>query len=134
MKLFGTLAALITIPLSVFGTPISISNGTNAVVGEAAADPFITKVAVAEAIRNRGTLRGVYGFRASHNKREPRWVWAEARAAWIQSIHTNLTHGARFFGNLQDVRKGTFLGMTLTCIMPGRSTDGHDSTYFFRDH
>jgi len=100
-----------------------------AIVGEAAGQPFAVKLAVAEAIRHRGTLQGVYGLNAAHNATEPARVWKDARRAWAQSAHTDITHGATHFGNLQDVRKGTFTGLQLTCIVGS----GKDATYFFRN-
>lgn len=36
----------------------------------------------ANALRNRGTLRGVYGLHAKHLSTEPQWVFDRARRAW----------------------------------------------------
>ena len=83
------------------------------IVGEAAGLPFKDKMAVACAIRNRGTLQGVYGVNARHNATEPQWVWRDAERAWRESVRHDITHGATHFGNLDDVRKGTFRGMIL---------------------
>jgi len=100
----------------------------DAIVGEAAGAPYIVKQGVAEALRNRGTLHGVYGLHAAHNAGEPGWVWRDARRAWTESTTTNLVHGATHFGNLDDVRKGTFAGMTLTAVLG----TGRNDTYFFK--
>lgn len=36
--------------------------GTRAIIGEAAGEPFTTKLAIASALRNRDSLAGVRGF------------------------------------------------------------------------
>ena len=58
--------------------------------------------ALAEAIRNRGTLKGVYGKSAVN--RDPAWVQRKceglARKAWKASEHTNLTKGATHWENV----------------------------------
>jgi len=97
-------------------------------VGEAAGQPYAVKLAVGEAIRNRATLRGVYGFHAAHNQFEPAWVWRDARRAWTESAGTNVVKGATHFGSAADVAKGTFKGMKLTVVIG----TGRDATYFFR--
>lgn len=63
-----------------------------AIMGEARGETLLGKTAVAEALRNRGHLRGVYGLKASFN--EPEWVWEQARKAWQESSKTNLVKGA----------------------------------------
>jgi hypothetical protein len=107
---------------------ISDSDATNAIVGEAAGAPYVVKLGIADALRNRKTLHGVYGFRAAHNAHEPRWAWRDARRAWQQSARVHLTHGATNFGNRHDVQIGTFAGMTLTVVLG----TGQNTTYFFK--
>ena len=101
---------------------------TNAIVGEAAGSPYVVKLGVAEAIRHRGTLRGVYGFNSPVTRKSSPKVWAEARSAWLSSAKTDITHGATHFGNADDVRKGTFAGMKLLCVLG----TGKATTYFFK--
>jgi hypothetical protein len=108
--------------------PISESDAVRAIVGEAAGQPYIVKLGVAEAIHNRGTLAGVYGLTAAHNRTEPAWVWRDGRRAWEQSKNTRITQGATHFGNRADVLKGTFRGLRFVC----RLGDGKNATYFFR--
>jgi hypothetical protein len=114
--------------LRLSAAPISNSDAVRAIVGEAAGQPYIVKLAVAEAIHNRGTLCGVYGLNAAHNRTEPAWVWRDGRRAWAQSKTTAITHGATHFGNRSDVLKGTFTGLKLTCVLG----TGRDATYFFK--
>jgi len=99
-----------------------------AIVGEAAGDGFTVQLGVACAIRNRGTLHGVYGVNAAHNASEPDWVWEAAARAWRESAQHDITGGATHFGSRDDVRKGTFKGLTLTVVL---GTDTH-ATYFFK--
>lgn len=73
---------------------IDEKQAVRAIVGEAAGEPYVGKVALAEAIRNRGTLKGVYGLNGKHVDKEPSWVWRDARRAWEESAKTNLVKGA----------------------------------------
>ena len=79
------------------------SCATNAIVGEAAGAPYAVKLAVAAALRNRGTLRGVYGFKSKVTRNSAPAVWSEARRAWRESARTDVTHGATHFGSASDV-------------------------------
>lgn len=65
-----------------------------AIVGEAEGESYVGKVAIAEAIRNRGTLKGVYGVNSLRLAKSPKWVWKDAEKAWRESAHTNLVNGA----------------------------------------
>ena len=107
---------------------VSAPDAADAIVGEAAGQPYAVKLAVGEAIHNRGTLRGVYGYHAAHNQFEPSWVWRDARRAWTESAKTNLVKGATHFGSAADVAKGTFKGMKLMVVVG----TGRHATYFFR--
>ena len=82
---------------------IAEADGVQAVMGEARGEPYLGKVAIAEALRNRGTLNGVYGFKARFQ--EPERVWGDARRAWREGEQSNLTHGATVWGNRSDVEK-----------------------------
>jgi hypothetical protein len=72
--------------------------GTRAIIGEAAGEPFTTKLAIASALRNRDSLAGVRGF---SNVRmidaQPGRVWADARRAWGMSATNDIVNGATFF-------------------------------------
>ena len=52
----------------------------------------------------------------------------DADRAWRESALKDITNGANHFGNADDVRKGTFKGMTPTVILG----TGKDATYFFK--
>ena len=107
---------------------IPSASATNAIVGEAAGAPYAVKLAVAAALRNRGHLRGVYGFQSAVTRTSPPNVWAEAARAWTESARRDVTHGATHFGNAQDVAKGTFTGLKLTCTVG----TGANKTFFFK--
>lgn len=111
-----------------WSAPISALPEIRAIVGEAAGQPYKVKLAVAAAIRNRGHLRGVYGLNARHNASEPERVWRDAARAWKESATSDITRGATHFGCAEDVRKGAFTGLQLTCIVGA----GRDATYFYR--
>ena len=110
------------------GAVVRGPDAVSAIVGEAAGSPYLVKLGVAAAIRNRNSLRGVYGLNARHNATEPAWVWADARRAWSQSATNDPTHGAVNFGCKADVDKGTFAGQHLTAVL-GR---GRTATYYFK--
>jgi len=78
------------------------SQAIRAIIGEASSEGKIGMTAVAEAIRNRGHLGGVYGLKAKHVDREPEWVWNLARKAWEDSAKTNLVKGADHWENTED--------------------------------
>lgn len=65
-----------------------------AIIGEASGEGYNGMLAVACAIRNRGTLKGVYGLNAKHINKQPRWIWDLAYKAWIESIKNDITNGA----------------------------------------
>lgn len=70
-----------------------------AIMGEASNQGYEGMVAVGEAIRNRGTLKGVYGVKAKHIYKEPAWVWNQAEKAWRESAGSNLVKGADHWEN-----------------------------------
>ena len=118
---------------------LSATDARNAIVGEAAAAPYIVKLGIADALHNRAAtmrhpLAGVYGYHAAHNAGESRATWTEAARAWRESLTRHVANGADHFGNADDVRKGTFLGMKLVAVL-GLNADGTPSkhtTYFFK--
>lgn len=128
MKRLWLLTSTCCLLPSAWAAPLTNANATNAIVGEAAGAPYLVKLGVAAAIRNRHSLRGVYGFNAAHNASEPARVWSEAAQAWRQSATVDVTHGANHFGNAEDVAKGTFRGLHLVAVLG----TGKHTTYFFK--
>lgn len=72
-----------------------------AIIGEASAEGYEGMLAVACAIRNRGTLKGVYGLKAKHVDRQPQWVWRMASKAWEESGTRDITQGATHWHNVE---------------------------------
>ncbi len=70
-----------------------------AIMGEACNQGYQGMLAVACAIRNRDTLQGVYGVKAKHIYKEPKWVWDLARKAWNESSKKDITNGATHWEN-----------------------------------
>lgn len=66
-----------------------------AIVGEASGEGYQGMLAVACALKNRGSLEGVYGVNAPHLNSEPPWVWKMARKAYFVSLTgIDITDGA----------------------------------------
>ena len=70
----------------------------NALIGEAGNQSDQAMLAVACALRNRGSLRGVYGVNNPVvNHASPR-LRARAAAAWLRSAQRDIVAGCRYFG------------------------------------
>ncbi len=65
---------------------------------------MLGKIAIAEVIRNKGNLRGVYGINSPRVRLASLAVRKESELAWAKK-GTNLTRGATVWGNADDVRK-----------------------------
>ena len=72
-----------------------------AIIGESSNQGKIGMLKVASAIRNRGTLKGVYGLKAKHVDKEPQWVWDMAREAWQVSLYKDYSNGATHWENIK---------------------------------
>lgn len=93
---------------------VSRADGIRAIVGEAANQPakygdqvgFDGMTAVGEVIRRRGSVRGLYGYKAMETRKESEAVWAMAGKAWDRSASSTLTYdeysgkGATLFENI----------------------------------
>ena len=104
--------------------PLPEAKAVRAILGEAGGTGFKGMLAVACALRHRGTFSGVYGLSNPVVDRQPAWAWKLARRAWLASQTLDTVAGANFWGNKDDVKKGTFVGMTFTVAVGGN--------YFFR--
>jgi hypothetical protein len=84
--------------ISLTATAMDSIVGTRAIIGEAAGEPFATKLAIASALRNRDSLDGVRGFSNSRMiDVQPAYVWADAHRAWAMSATNDIVNGATFF-------------------------------------
>jgi hypothetical protein len=88
-------------------SPLNANSAVNdnlavrAIIGEAGNQGEKGMLAVACAIRNRGTLKGVYGVNAKHIYKEPQWVWALAKKVWLESATKDITNGATHWENIK---------------------------------
>ena len=84
-----------------YADSIDQSSAVRAIIGEASNQGYTGMLAVSCAIRNRGTLKGVYGLNAAHVSNEPQWVYDLALKAWLQSESTDITGGATHWENVK---------------------------------
>jgi hypothetical protein len=74
-----------------------------AIVGEGANQSDAALLAIASAIRNRGTLHGVYGLNSPVTRTASRNLWTRAERAWWQAKSgVDTAAGCKFFGNPAD--------------------------------
>lgn len=97
------------------------TNCVRAIIGEYAVNDYKGLKLIAHAIRNRGTLRGVYGFYAKHINEEPKEIWVEASLAWVDSANEfDPLDGANEWRSQIDLKKhGRPKRFTLTKIYNG---------------
>lgn len=101
-------------------------NCIRALIGEYAKEDPRGMALMAHAIRNRKTLKGVFGFHASHVDHESRMVWELAELAWFSSkTERDPLHGATEWRSRKDVQQGhTPKGYFLIHV--------YDGTYFYK--
>ena len=79
---------------------LSPKTAVRAIIGEASGEGYQGMLAVACGIRNRGTLKGVYGLKAKHVDNEPQWVWKLAKKAYRASLTgKDITNGGTHWEN-----------------------------------
>lgn len=107
MKYLITIIILLTVSGYVSASSIPDSKAIAAIIGEAEGESLQGKIAVAEVIRNRGSLKGIYGVSAPRvvKKLYSAQTLADATRAWELSKTSNLTGGAMGWGNASDIRK-----------------------------
>ena len=81
----------------VHASVIKDEDAIKAIVGEGASEGLDGMRAIASVIRNRGSLRGIYGLHARHVKTEPAWVFKMAKTAWEDSERYDFSGGATHF-------------------------------------
>lgn len=84
---------------------ISTRDAVHAIIGEAENQGYVGMLAVACAIRNRGTLKGVYGLHAKRVVNHKYSVKTEDMAikAWAEANIHDITKGATGWGNADDL-------------------------------
>lgn len=81
------------------------ANAANSIIGEAEAEPMLGKIAIGEAIRNKGNLQGVFGVFSKRILIASPQVRKACEKAWALSSTTNLIRGATVWGTASDVKK-----------------------------
>lgn len=79
---------------------VSDAQAVQTIVGEASGQGFDGMTAVGEVIRRRGSVDGLYGYKAMFTRQEDVSTWKLAQKAWERSKTTDLTHGATLFENI----------------------------------
>jgi len=92
VMIFVAFLNLFTIQLC-FAAEIPEAQAIRAIIGESSSQGEKGMFAVACAIRNRGTLKGVYGVNAKHVDSEPQWVWEMAKKVWKESEFNRIHDG-----------------------------------------
>jgi hypothetical protein len=94
-------AALLT--CSTCHAKISEEKAVLAIIGEAENQGYEGMLAVAGAIRNRGTLKGVYGLNSPRVKKclYSKETLRLAVLAWVVSEKLDITHGANHWENIK---------------------------------
>jgi len=114
-KLIGfTCGAIIISGVCCKAATIPDNLAVKAIMGEACGEGYKGMLAVAGAIRNRGTLQGVYGVKATHIYKEPAYVWANAKKAWKESAKVDITKGANHWEGTDFKRPAWSMGMKIT--------------------
>jgi hypothetical protein len=96
------LAAICLLTASGYCGQLNPAQCVKAIVGEASSETYKTQVAIAAVIRNRGSLKGVYGIHSPHIKRESKQTFAKAEKAWTESAKFDPTNGCNMWGGKCD--------------------------------
>lgn len=94
----SVLISLLVCAASVAHANIQTTDAVKAILGEGANQPYQAKLGIASAIRNRGSLQGVYGVNNGVWRHCAKNVRQQAVRAWDESARHDITHGCKFFG------------------------------------
>ena len=97
-KKMKTITIILLASANIAVASIPDNAAVKAIIGEAGGEPYAAQVAVASALRHRGTLNGVYGVNNPCVKRAPSYAILRARKAWAASASHDYAHGCRYFG------------------------------------
>ena len=97
MKWLALLLTFMLVGSFALADDIPAKHAIKCIMGEARGESFEGQVAVAEVIRRRGKLVGIYGCSyATYTEAE----WKEAERAWKKSRYTNYSKGATHFESI----------------------------------
>jgi hypothetical protein len=100
VSLWAFLLLFLILPSFCFAA-IPKAQAVRAIIGEASNQGYMGMLAVACALRNRDSLKGVYGINAKHIDKQPKWVWDMAEKAWFESEFIDITDGADHWHNVE---------------------------------
>lgn len=101
MKKNLLISSILLISILAYSEPIKDSDAIKAIIGEAANQGYKGQLAVAGAIRNRTTLKGVYGLKSDMVASQPKRVWDMAKKAWNESKTNDISLGATHWENIK---------------------------------
>ena len=117
---------------------ITEEKAVRAELGEAENQGYDGMLAIACALRHRGSLRGVYGYKAiklvnGHYYRGKRQIGykavQDAKTAWVESSQVDTVNGATGWGNEADLNKFCSQAWWNKCIVTARV----GSHWFYRE-
>jgi hypothetical protein len=108
-----TIIAIITVAASLsIQAAVTDQQAERALYGECCGEPYSTKLATADAIRNRlakyGDLRGVYGSKSKQLEHIDSKAWSACVRAWNESATNNIVGKAYVWGSKDDLQKASF--------------------------
>lgn len=83
--------------------PLTDNNAILSIIGEGENQGYTGMLALAGAIRNRGTLKGVYGVKAPRvvKRKYSNATYNMAKKAWVESLKVDITKGADHWENIK---------------------------------
>jgi len=96
VRAWAALTALILLMSSCAYADIPEDKAIRAIIGEASGEGYDGMLAVAVGLRNRNSLKGVYGIAAPHVDNEPKWVFDLAEKAWEESSWNKIHSGTHW--------------------------------------
>lgn len=115
----------------VHASEIPMDKAVLAIIGEAESQGYTGLLAVACALRNRGTLKGVYGLNAPRVKKHlySQKTYDMATRAWVASYRIDITHGSTGWGNANDGQEFAKCKWWKNCVVVFRYKDH----FFYRE-
>lgn len=98
------------------------SKAVLSIVGEAEGEGAEGMLAVADAIRNRESLKGVYGLRSYRVRHHlySNYILHQAEVMWLLSKHKDITNGATGWGSDEDLNKFCGESWWAHCVLTAR--------------
>ena len=92
----------ITLAAKTHKEEIAKSVAVKIIISEAADQGLVGMICVGEVLRQRGSIKGFYGYKSNRIVKQSKEVEAMAAKAWELSARTNYTKGADHFENIHE--------------------------------